>query len=193
MEARESGLINEFGERDSWTEEELAHLLCGLTPPTSARWSLETETSVDQSKVEAAHSAIESAVTAAKLTPIKGGVAIGTRALHRGHAISFAVSQAIEWAANKRLSFPTFPKFPAIRSDGGRWPWGKYETPLLRALADAAAQFWSTYDPSEPATAPKRAEVIDWLTGPPHKLSHNQAESIALVLRDSELRPGPRS
>jgi len=71
-----------------------------------------------------------------------------------------------------------------------KWPWGDYETALLRRLASAAEEWWSTYDPASPATAPKNKEVKDWLID--QGVSDRVAENMATILRADGLKTGPR-
>jgi hypothetical protein len=71
-----------------------------------------------------------------------------------------------------------------------KWPWGGYETELLRKLASAAEEWWSTYDPVSPATAPTNQEVKNWLVG--QGVSDRVAESMATILRADGLATGPR-
>lgn len=71
-----------------------------------------------------------------------------------------------------------------------KWPWGDYETDLLRRLASAAEEWWSTYDPASPATAPTNQEVKDWLIG--QGVSDRVAENMATILRADGLKTGPR-
>ena len=70
------------------------------------------------------------------------------------------------------------------------WPWGDHETELLRMLAAAAHQFWSTYDPDQPSTAPRSEDVRDWLID--HGVSRRVAEVMAQILRPKDLPTGPR-
>jgi len=72
-----------------------------------------------------------------------------------------------------------------------RWPWGDYETSLLTKLADAAKQWWSTYDREMPTTAPRNKEVADWLIEQ-HDVSPRVAQIMAQVLRADGLRTGRR-
>jgi hypothetical protein len=41
----------------------------------------------------------------------------------------------------------------------GRWPWGDYETKLLRVMDAVARKWWINYDPKDPTTA-KTKDVI---------------------------------
>lgn len=75
-------------------------------------------------------------------------------------------------------------------ASNSRWPWGNHETQSLRNLADAAHQWWSTYDPDEPQTAPTNAEVSGWLKQ--QGVSKRVAEVMAQILRDDDLPKGSR-
>ena len=71
-----------------------------------------------------------------------------------------------------------------------KWPWGTYETTLLRALADAAERFWVNFDPTDSTTAPRNEEVIAWLDR--RGVSVNVAKAMATILRPDGLPTGPR-
>lgn len=71
------------------------------------------------------------------------------------------------------------------------WPWGKYETELLRHLSAAAKNFWNLYDPDDISTAPTNAQVADWLRKE-CKVSDRIAQSMATILRADDLPSGPR-
>ena len=71
------------------------------------------------------------------------------------------------------------------------WPWGNYETKLLRLLPLAYEEHWKNYDPSKPETAPKSDNVTSWLVSK-HKAPQRVAEVIAQLLRADELPSGPR-
>lgn len=70
------------------------------------------------------------------------------------------------------------------------WPWGHYETALLRHLAAAAAKFWKLYDPADPSTAPTNEQVARWLVG--RQVTPTKAQAIASILRADGLPTGPR-
>lgn len=70
------------------------------------------------------------------------------------------------------------------------WPWGNYETKLLRELAAAAERFWTNYDPADPGTAPTSEQVENWLVD--RKVPMRTAQIMAKILRADGLRPGPR-
>lgn len=73
-----------------------------------------------------------------------------------------------------------------------KWPWGSYETKLLRHLEAAAREFWSTYNPDNTkASIPTSKEVIKWLENT-HKVSNVMAKAIASLLRPDNLPTGPR-
>ncbi|EIL88673.1 hypothetical protein AB7849_05030 [Rhodanobacter sp. 115] len=86
------------------------------------------------------------------------------------------------------LPMPVLPKPSALVA--GRWPWGEHTTKALALLADAARQWWSTYDPAEPQTAPTNNEVVEHLVA--KGASTKLAESIASILRADDLPTGRR-
>lgn len=70
------------------------------------------------------------------------------------------------------------------------WPWGNYDTKLLRDLAAAADKFWKNYDPADPSTAPTNEQVVSWLIG--RGVAKRSAEIMATILRADDLPTGPR-
>jgi len=76
-------------------------------------------------------------------------------------------------------------------ADPIKWPWGNHQTKALEHLAEAAQKFWSTYDPSDPYSAPKNETVVRWLTTE-REVSEVMAKSIASMLRPDNLPTGPR-
>lgn len=74
--------------------------------------------------------------------------------------------------------------------DASKWPWGDYETELLRKLALAADRFWKLYDPADNTTAPTNDVVKEWLKN--EGVSDRVAEAMATMLRADGLPPGPR-
>lgn len=71
-----------------------------------------------------------------------------------------------------------------------KWPWGSYETALLRQLADAAERFWNLYDATDPTTAPTNVQVVEWLEA--RGVSKRNAEVMASIMRADGLPTGPR-
>ena len=71
------------------------------------------------------------------------------------------------------------------------WPWGDYETKLLRDLAAAAHRWWVNFDPTDPTTAPTNDQVSAWLVKE-RKATERIADAMATILRADGLRPGPR-
>jgi hypothetical protein len=68
-----------------------------------------------------------------------------------------ATKKAFEPPASVAPAAPT--KKPSAHL--GRWPWGTYETPLLKHVAAAAEHFWAKgYDPKR---APTNPVVAKWL------------------------------
>lgn len=95
------------------------------------------------------------------------------------------------WANTRGLPFPEgFPWQPEINLDTKNWPWGRYETDLLRKLAQAANRFWKNYDPADISTAPTNEQIEEWLIG--QKVSQPSAKAIATILRADGLPTGRR-
>lgn len=74
----------------------------------------------------------------------------------------------------------------------GKWPWGEYETELLRLLDAAARRFWVNYDPGDPGSAPTSSEVMAWLKEQKADISSRETEAIAKILRADGLPMGRR-
>ncbi len=72
------------------------------------------------------------------------------------------------------------------------WPWGKYETTLLRHMAAAAERYWKNFDPADPSTANTKETVVDWLVSS-RGVSRRSAEAIDTILRAENLPKGPRA
>ena len=97
-----------------------------------------------------------------------------------------------KWAIGVGWSLPD--EFP-IEQDGadegsdsvGPWPWGAYETPLLKELAEAVRHFWTDY---KPEAAPTRSQVVDWLEK--RGCTERAAKAIAQIVRPPDLPDGPR-
>jgi hypothetical protein len=94
----------------------------------------------------------------------------------------------VAWCNAKRL--PHNIPGRATPQPTTKWPWGAYETDLLSKMASAAKEWWSTYDPASPATAPTNLEVKNWLIG--QGVSDRVAENMATILRADGLPTGPR-
>ena len=96
------------------------------------------------------------------------------------------------WANATGLAFPDgFPWQPEINIDTKNWPWGRYETELLRKLAQAANRFWKNYDPADISTAPTNEQIEGWLIG--QKVTRPSAKAIATILRADGLQTGRRT
>ena len=72
-----------------------------------------------------------------------------------------------------------------------RWPWGRHHTEALGHLEAAAKRWWVNHDPGDIDTAPRNAEVIEWLVNE-RRTSRAMATSIASILRLDGLPTGPR-
>lgn len=103
-------------------------------------------------------------------TRVPGGVielldlakaAVGSRTLRiksmDGHALEDAevdLTAFTSWACDiGKKPPPDFPWQATMDLSLRAWPWGSYETELLRKLALAADRFWKRYEPSDPSTA----------------------------------------
>ncbi|MDR0701230.1 MAG: hypothetical protein LBF61_02285 [Azoarcus sp.] len=110
--------------------------------------------------------------------------------------IEIALDDFAAFAVSKGWTLPDgFPRPQAVQTEtlkgGIEWPWGNYETALLRKLAQAAEKFWKLYDPDDKTTAPTNKQVCSWLVedqGVPNRT----AEAIATILRADGLPSGPR-
>jgi hypothetical protein len=93
------------------------------------------------------------------------------------------------------LSVPTELRSGGFGSSSAAncWPWGDYETKLLLILAEAVQQWWTTYDPEDPATAPKKDDVVEWLK---NRLNRKDSETlagyIATIIRADDAPTGRR-
>lgn len=95
------------------------------------------------------------------------------------------------WANATGLAFSDeFPWQPDLNLDAKNWPWGRYETELLRKLAQAANRFWKNYDPADISTAPTNEQIEEWLIG--QKITRASAKAIATILRADGLQTGRR-
>ena len=90
-----------------------------------------------------------------------------------------------------QTDFQKWEKEQTVEAAPNQWPWGNYETDLLRKLAAAAKKFWTLYDPNDPTTAPTNKQVQDWLQKE-MEVSSRVAEVIAQILRTDGLPSGPR-
>jgi hypothetical protein len=101
----------------------------------------------------------------------------------------YRVPRKLEEAVNR--FHPKAEGRPQGATAGPKWPWGSHETELLRHLAAAADRWWKNYDPSNPTTAPKNQEVIDWLKK--QGVAERNAQVMATILRADNLPTGPRT
>lgn len=95
------------------------------------------------------------------------------------------------WASATGLAFPDgFPWQPEMNIQVTGWPWGRYETDLLKKMARAVDLFWKNYDSTDPTSAPTNQQVIAWLVK--QKVAKRTAEIMATILRADGLPTGPR-
>lgn len=103
------------------------------------------------------------------------------------------MSEFTSWLLSIGHALPNeFPWMPSELSAGALvWPWGKHSTNDLALLARAAMEFWKTYDPKHPRTAPKNDAVVAWLKK--QGMGARKAEVVASLLRPDDLPSGPRT
>lgn len=126
------------------------------------------------------------------------GESQGAQLQSRPGARYYSRERLVEYAQANKLHTPAFlvelraprPLAGPATQPNPLWPWGEYETPLLRVLAETAERFWVNYDPSQPDTAPTNQQVVEWLIS--QKVSGRVAHVIATILRDERISPGPR-
>lgn len=109
------------------------------------------------------------------------------------HRTGVTLSSFVTWAHSIGW---TLPQEMAAVSDSdaprqGRWPWGDYETEMLRHLDAAVRKWWVNYDPTDPTTAPTNEELTEWLKKE-FDMSQNVAGAMATILRADNLPQGPR-
>jgi hypothetical protein len=101
----------------------------------------------------------------------------------------------VSWAKSVKWDLPlqlaALVDRDAQPPQSGRWPWGSYETKLLRVMEAVARKWWINYDPTDPTTA-KTKDVIVSAIMADHGCTKNQAEAIYTVLRADDLPRGPR-
>jgi hypothetical protein len=112
----------------------------------------------------------------------------------RGAATDWTIPpELVELAEHSQLT--AHPTSDGSQTNSGltsaRWPWGNYETDLLRCLEAAARRFWVRYDSTDPTTAHTVEDVANWLQSE-FNLSQNKAQAIATILRADGLPTGPR-
>jgi len=88
------------------------------------------------------------------------------------------------WELPDEFPLPVAEPLPA-----GKWPWGNYETDLLRHLDAAAQAFWKAYEPGYPATAPLNDEIAEFLQK--RGVAKRNSEVMATILRSHDVPPGP--
>lgn len=94
-----------------------------------------------------------------------------------------------------RLNLEVPPEFAALAGVNesrrqGKWPWGDYTNSLLDAMAIAAERHWTKYNPETGKGAPKSGVVERTLQE--LGVAKTPASHIAAILRDKNLKPGPR-
>lgn len=112
---------------------------------------------------------------------------------------SVRLAEFAAWA--RKAKFPVtgdWPKRAALGGEvlaSGPWPWGRYETVGLKALAAAVERYWrpvsdgGTYDPSSGARRSSIEEIAAWIVEA-HGLKADRARYIAKIIRPDELQYG---
>ncbi len=72
------------------------------------------------------------------------------------------------------------------------WPWGTYETKLLRDLSAAVDRYWKNFDPADPTQANTKETVVEWLVTN-RNVSDRVAQAMDTIIRAEGLPKGPRS
>lgn len=111
---------------------------------------------------------------------------------HPGSKSRVKITDFTAWADGLEWKLPDeFPRAKkALQAGGSKWPWGDYETELLRLMAEVTTHLWSSYDPSDRDTAPTNAQVSGWLKK--KGVSERTADVIASILRADGLPQGRR-
>lgn len=168
---------------DLWSDREFEELCCGLTPGGARECTADLNEAGEE---------IRRAVLAKVIPCICPTDATAGDKLY-GHARFFRPVDVIPWAAERFSAFPFAPESGVhVQGRPGPWPWGAYETPLLRILAEAVERWWVRYDPSCPDTAPTNDTVKDWLVTTHPETSDRVAAIMAQILRDPAIPSGPR-
>jgi len=120
---------------------------------------------------------------------------------HKEAFYHYIPREVITWACEKKALFPYFPftledlkdcvdHEPPEKEAGAvgagdtqraRYPWGDYTTKNIELLAQAVKEFWTTYDPEDPTTAPTNEQVEKWLVT--QGMVKRTAEEVAKILR----------
>ena len=100
----------------------------------------------------------------------------------------FFVSRGFDVPQEWRLTHSQPPEQASVGASqtnsavpSGRWPWGDYETKLLGVLAEAVREWWSTYDPTDPAilNPPRQPEISAWIEKRLTKLGYSNPGTLA--------------
>jgi hypothetical protein len=98
------------------------------------------------------------------------------------------LAETLNWELPVEFPRPTPQQEPTPAQSA--WPWGGYQTDLLKHLAAAVQEFWTKYDPAKPTTAPTNAKVIDWLKR--RGVRDRTAEEMTKIIRADKAPRGPR-
>ncbi|MCL2872598.1 MAG: hypothetical protein FWF41_06445 [Betaproteobacteria bacterium] len=105
--------------------------------------------------------------------------------VNRDALVRFCESFPNEW---RKGNLFLFDDDDDAKPHNQKWPWGTYETKLLRDLAAVVDRFWvKNYDPSDENTAPKNEDIVRFLKETRGVDSNNIAKAIATILRKDGL------
>jgi hypothetical protein len=116
--------------------------------------------------------------------------AIALRGITHQEDMRVEILTFVNWATGLGLDMPEELRHMgtadnAVASYGNKWPWGDYETDLLKKMSEAAQKFWANFDPSNPNSAPVNTDVSRWLEK--QGVSRATAEAMASILRHDSL------
>lgn len=179
-----------WGETDDLSLFQAALLTFGIDPFSFKKDTERTGESVTlaslpdgfQNRIEA----LRSAIRTKSIKPVAG--IPGKDGLFDENTTRIKTDDFVDWCAAKGL--PHNIPHRTVPQPTAKWPWGDYETDLLKKLAVAAEEWWSDYDPKNSKQAPTNDAVSDWLKG--QGVSDRVAEVMAQILRADGLPTGPR-
>lgn len=92
------------------------------------------------------------------------------------------------WSLPREFPNPNATSPARAHSEHGHWPWGAYETPHLKAFAEAGKEFFGK--PIPRGSEPKSESIVEFLMD--MDVPKHMAEMMARILRDPKTPAGPR-
>ena len=105
-------------------------------------------------------------------------------------AIQHASSALSASGGQQSTSGAIKPESSSTPKAQGRSENSAHQTKLLELLQEGAKQWWGSYDPDDPSTAPESKDVAAWFKN--KGAGKRVAEVMAQILRADGLAPGPR-